>query len=212
MKKLILLAFGVLAGYSVLAQGTIQFQNGTVSTAYFTNSTGSGGTRGKVSTAANTMAYALFYAPVVGGQSNNLAFATSVFNSTGSFGVIQGNNIFTLNGVDAGQQAYVMVLAYDGSLGLGGATNHYIGAYGSGSAGGMAGQWDGAGKWFAQSPTIIVTAGAVGGPGSVMYLTPGDASHLGTGIGTDILPVPEPSLFTLAGLGAAGMMIFRRRR
>src|SRR5436189_3075373 len=133
MKKLILLAFGVLAGYSVLAQGTIQFQNNALSTAYFTNTTATGGTRGKTAITPNYMAYALFYAAATG-PSNNLQFATSVFNSTAGFGCIAGNTVVGLNGVSGGQQAWVMVIAYDGALGLGGYTN-YLGAFGSGSAG-----------------------------------------------------------------------------
>lgn len=205
------MAFGVLAGYSVLAQGTIQFQNNALSTAYFTNSTAQGGARGKVSTNANTMAYALFYAPG-SGPSNNLQFATSVYNSPAGFGAIAGNTVVGLPGVPGGQTAWVMVLAYDGSLGLGAWSNNYVGPYGSGSAGKANGQWNGTG-WFSQSPTILVTLGPdITGPGSVMYGAT-DASHIGTlGGATDIFPVPEPSLFTLAGLGAAGMMIFRRRR
>jgi hypothetical protein len=214
MKKLILMAFGVLAGYSVLAQGTIQFQNATTATsAYNTNTIAQGGTRGKVvNTTSNYMAYALFFAPG-SGPSNNLQFATSVYNAIApaGAGVISGNTLLALPGVAAGETAWVMVLAYDGALGLNGYT-HYIGPYGSGTPGKMNGQWDGAGQWFSQSPTILVALGPASGPGSVMY-----GSTVGSQIGsvggaTDIFPVPEPSLFTLAGLGAAGMMIFRRRR
>lgn len=214
MKKLILMAFGVLAGYSVLAQGTIQFQNNTLSTYFATNTLAQGGARGKVVTNTQYMAYGLFYAPVSGGSSNNLQFATSVFNAPApaGAGVIAGNTVVGLNGVSGGQQAYVMVLAWDGALGLNGYT-HYVGAFGSGTAGKANGQWDGAGQWFSQSPTIIVTLGPdVTGPGTVMFGAT-DASHIGTlGGATDIFPVPEPSMFTLAGLGAAGMLIFRRRR
>ena len=209
------MAFGVLAGYSVLAQGTIQFQNNALSTAYFTNTTAQGGTRGKVVNTPNYMAYALFYANASTGQSNSLQFATSVFNapSPAGAGAIAGNTVVQLPGVSGGQQAWVMVIAYDGSLGLNGYTN-YVGAFGSGSAGKANGQWNGAaGAWFSQSPTILVTLGPdTTGPGTVMYGAT-DASHIGTlGGATDVFPVPEPSLFTLAGLGAAGMMIFRRRR
>src|SRR5580765_2416320 len=135
MKKLILMAFGVLAGYSVLAQGTIQFQNNALSTAYFTNTTAQGGVRGKVVNTPNYMAYALFYANG-SGPSNNLQFATSVFNapSPAGAGAIAGNTVVQLAGVSGGQQAWVMVLAYDGTLGLNGYTN-YVGAFGSGPAG-----------------------------------------------------------------------------
>ena len=212
MKKLILLAFGVLAGYSVLAQGTLQYQNTTV-TAFFTNTTSQGGARGKVAPTAG-IAYALFYSDITkGGTANNLSFATAVGNSANA-GVIAGNSVFAVPGSDPGDTVALMIISYDASLGVNsnGVASHIIGVPGAGPSGPMAGQWDGSGKWFAQSPTIQVVLGPTPGPGSVMFGT-SDASHIGTaGGGTDVFPVPEPSLLTLAGLGAAGMMIFRRRR
>src|SRR5262249_13325251 len=147
--------FGVLAGYSVLAQGTVQFQNTTVSTAFFTNA--GAGARGKVTTNANTIAYALFYSDITtGGSANSLAFATAVGNSTAGFGVIDGSTVLPLAGTSPGDTVALMIISYDASLGISsnGVSSHLIGVPGSGTAGGMNGQWDGSGKWFAQSPTI----------------------------------------------------------
>jgi len=214
MKKLSLLMLTVLAGVSAFAQGTVNFQNGTVTTAYFTNTLSTGGARGKVATTAGTMFYGLFYSDAtLGGTSNNLTFATAVANSTSSAGVIQGTAVMALPGTNPGDQIWLMTLAWSGSLGANGYT-HYLGNYGSGTAGAMNGQWDGSGTFFAQSPTILVTGGPSAGPGTVMYQTPTDSSHIGTAIGggTDIYLVPEPSTFALAGLGAAAMLIFRRRK
>jgi hypothetical protein len=207
MKKLlVVLAFGLLT-QSIWGQGTIQFQNTTVSSAFFTNSPS--GT-GKVTITPATMAYGLFFSNASqGGASNNLTFATAVGNSTSFYGVIQGNSVLTLPGTNPGDQVWLMMLAWDGALGFNGHTN-YIGPYGSGPAGGMNGQWNGAGRYFLQTRTILVTMGAIGGPGTVMFQSSGDVDHLG---GTDLyIEVPEPAAFTMVIFGSAMIYYFRRRR
>jgi len=212
MKKLIVLATALLMGvHSGMAQGSVQYQN-AFTTAIFTNSVSTGGTRGRASNATTPVFVGLFYSDATtGGTSNNLTFATAV-GIGATPGVISGSAVFGLPGTAPTDQVWLMVLTWSASLGPTGYT-HYIGPYGSGPAGGMNGQWDGAGTWFGQSPTILLTQGlgAVSGPGTPMFQN--DATHIGTVAGgTDIFLVPEPSTFALAGLGAAAMLIFRRRK
>jgi len=202
MKKLSIISLIALSGFSVLAQGTLQFQN-TVLTAFYTNTTATGGTRGKVGTAAGTMNYALFYSDATtGGTASSLSFATAVGNSTTSAGLIQGSTILPLAGTNPGDAVYIEMIAYSGLLS----------GYSQFLNPGSNGDWTGTGAWFGKTPVIeILNLGATSGPGQVMFQN--DASHIGTVNGfTDITVVPEPATFALAGLGAAAMLIFRRRK
>src|SRR5213075_2280271 len=115
MKKILLLLVSVLScSHAARAQGTVQFQNTTLSTAILTNTpTG----RGKVFNSPQYMCYGLFYSDATtGGVSNNLMFATAVYNAVAPAGpgVIAGNNSFPLAGTSPGQQAWLMVLGWDG--------------------------------------------------------------------------------------------------
>jgi hypothetical protein len=212
MKKTLLLLVLTLCGsYRVMSQGgTIQFQNSTVTTAFFTNNPS--GPAGKVSTNAGTMIYGLFYSDAtLGGVSNNLTFATAFGNSTLGFGVINGNTSVELLGTNPGDQAWIMVLAWDAALGLNGYT-HYLGAYGSGPAGAASTQWDGAGQWFLQTRTIRVSLGAFPFPGSVMFQNPGNANFIGGLADETIFSVPEPSVLALVASCVVTAGLFRRRK
>jgi len=211
MKKLLFLSALVLLGSrEVWAQGgTVEFQN-TFTSAFYTNNPS--GPPGRVSTAPGTMNYGLFYSDATtGGLPNNLLFATSVGNSTLGYGVIDGNTSVALPGTNPGDQAWIMVLAWDGALGPNGYT-HYIGPYGSGPAGGPSSQWDGAGQWFLQTRTIPVTLGAYPYPGTVMLQTPGDASHLGGTADLTIFAVPEPSALVLIVSGTVAIVLSLQRK
>src|SRR5690349_505762 len=85
VKKILLLSVLVLfGGHKLMVQGSVLFQNTTVSTPFYTNTQGGG--LGKVTTTPGTVAYALFYSDATtGGASNNLTFATAVGNSTTAY-------------------------------------------------------------------------------------------------------------------------------
>jgi PEP-CTERM motif len=210
MKKLLLfLALISIGSLRVLADGTITFQNDTLSGPFYTNGTSG---PGKVGTAAGLMMYGLFYSDAtLGGTSNNLTFLTAVGNSTASFGVIQGNVFQPLPGTNPGDQAWIMILAWDGALGPTGYT-HYVGPYGSGPAGAASSQWDGSGKWFLQTRTILVALGSSAGPGPNIFHIPGDASHIGGIPDETIFAVPEPSSLGLLISGGLATYLFRRKK
>jgi len=221
MKKFILTATAVAAlGLSAMGQGTINFQN-NATTRYFTNATSTGGIRGAMSTSPNAYVVALFFYDItvngIGGSSNlnNYVFATSVFNSASSIGIILGNSALGLAGTSGGDSVSVFTIAYSGSEG--GLTGYQTRFDKNGAAPGTVNGWSGTSGYFGMSNVaygpsgtgfVLNTAPAAG---VVMYQN--TANFIGTlGGGTDMLPVPEPSTFALTGLGAAAMLIFRRRK
>jgi hypothetical protein len=165
--KLLFLTFTLLSAVSLFAFGTVEYHNNFGPQACYTNSLAFGGTRGKVAALPGFMWYGLFYSNASeGGVSNNLTLAIVAPNtSSGPPGVINGSTVQALPGVLAFEQVWITIIAWDGALGSNG-YSHYIGPYGSGNAGGPSGQWDGAGRWFGQSTTVLVTAASDGGAGS----------------------------------------------
>jgi hypothetical protein len=91
-----------------------------------------------------------------------------------------------LNGSSVGQQILLYVIAWQKSLGADPAT-----AMSNGAAVGF-------------SSPIFYTLGSTGSPGGTLGLA--GISSFGSA------PVPEPTTFALLGLGAAGLLIFRRRK
>lgn len=219
MKKFILTVTLALAGLSAMAQGLINFQN-NATTRYFTNSTAIGGTRGQLALTANSFVFALYYYDItangMAGSSNyaNYVFATSVFNSASSQGLILGNAALGVT-PPGGDAVAVFTIGYSASEG--GLTGYQTRFTPGSASPGTVGGWSGTSGFFGMSPvaygglgTGLVLATAPS-PGVVMYSN--SAGLIGTiGGGTDLLPVPEPSTFALAGLGAAAMLIFRRRK
>jgi hypothetical protein len=53
--------------------------------------------------------------------------------------------------------------------------------------------------------TALLGGGAIGTP-SAFGVSPGQIG------GFNVVPIPEPSSMALAGLGAAGLLLFRRRK
>jgi len=51
-----------------------------------------------------------------------------------------------------------------------------------------------------------------GGNGIVSTAVPANQANFFPGLGVTAVPVPEPTTFALSGLGAAAMLIFRRRK
>jgi len=216
MKKILLLTTLATAAVSAMGQGQINFQNNTL-TAYYLNTTSTGGSRVKSPT-STPMDVALFYYDIttgsLGGASNtaNYVFATAVPMSGTSAGQIVGAAALPLSTTTAGDLISLFTVEWDGTAAGG------LNAYQTGLArSGTAATWIGGGSYFGytgiilgQSGTGILTTGAPA-PGTVVFQN--SAGLIGTVGGvTDILPVPEPASFALAGLGAAAMLIFRRRK
>jgi hypothetical protein len=65
------------------------------------------------------------------------------------------------------------------------------------------------GAYAGISPIILVTLGTGGGPSTAVF---GPNATASTWNGLTLTAVPEPSSMALAGLGAASLLIFRRRK
>lgn len=120
---------------------------------------------------------------------STVAGGTPVINTCGGVGPQAGQysgGIVYLQDTAVGQQVSLFVLAWD--------------------------------KSFGATPTLAAQAGAPVGMSKVINYTLGSAAAPGGSLnnagigGFGVLLVPEPSTFALAGLGAAAMLIFRRRK
>jgi PEP-CTERM motif len=85
-----------------------------------------------------------------------------------------------------------------------GAVNFIVEAY-NGSSFGQIGQFNGQSAPFTINS---LTTDPLATPGNIMNLSGTTA----TGLQPFVVSVPEPSIFALAGLGAAGLMAFRRKK
>jgi len=134
-----------------------------------------------------------------GSTTGNLApttYITSFRTSTGDklpAGLVSGAVGVVIPGVDAGQQAFYQLRVWDNKGGQ--ATT-----WAAGLAGGTYGS------------SAIVLSGALGGvdsTGGIHATSPNSTDWVSFNL---ISNVPEPTSLALAGLGAAAMMIFRRRK
>jgi hypothetical protein len=202
MKKLVILtsvlAFGALSSF---AQGTINAQNsGTGVNIDIQNPTINGGVAvaiGKASTAAgfagtgpSTVSLTL-YGAAASASLATLESAQSViatgFNSTSP--VVSGTESFG--------SPYTLPNSpgvFDGSV-----QDEFI-WYGSVTSGGIA-----YGVWSAEATGITPASGA-GLPPAIFGTTAGLINTF------TLIPLPEPSTIALGGLGAAALLLFRRRK
>jgi hypothetical protein len=73
--------------------------------------------------------------------------------------------------------------------------------------------WTGAQRFTGDSGGALEWLNATGNPGASPPITPVAFTYGATGFnGLVLAPIPEPSTFALAGLGAAALLIFRRRK
>lgn len=216
MKKTTLTLLALGTAVSVFAQGTVTFNNA---------SSGNG-----VSTRVFGPEAGNAYAIVVGNRSNDTPTGTQVYTGallTGSGYVAQ---LFGANGagVDAGSLVAATSAATTFRTGTGAgvvaATTAVFGnipldaAVGTfqlrvwDNTSGLYADWASASvAWQAgliaagMSPTVNINA--IGGQANTPPYLAGLQSF-----NIYMIPVPEPSTFVLAGLGAAGLLIFRRRK
>jgi len=202
MKKAILLtalAVGLSAG--AFAQGTIKFANTTASSAK-TNDL-----QGHTGVAAGSYVHVALYWGVLGSTEAQLV-QIGPDQGSGNGGVgstafinVAGNGIFT-----SGSGIWVTGSATPGSgtgtfqvRGWSGNFTSYAAAY-------AAAQTDG--SVFVGVSSLFDSH--VGGGGTPAEPNP---SNLGSNFtGLTIAPVPEPSTIALGGLGAAALLLFRRRK
>jgi hypothetical protein len=187
MKKLIVssvLVAGLCASLSAYAQGTIQF-----------DTTGGGYIYVGPGTAeADKLAVDLGGAELWFGATKLAGFSASttpnMVMSTSDFGV------FTANG----GASYVLAGVTAGTTASGLNVRFWMGAYGDWDAAVAAGD-----RRAESGPFSNPTGGGGSPPGAPATLTGMPALHLNASV------IPEPSTLVLAGLGAAALLMYRRR-
>jgi len=215
MKKTTLTMLALLAAVSVFAQGTVNFQNGTAANGVNTRVYGPEVGNTTVSKTGNTAAQTptgtqtytgtplgsgylaqLWAANGASQAEGTLQGATTISTfRTGSAAGVIGASTVTLTGVPKDAAAATMqVRAWDNSSGL-------YPTWAQAEVAWLAGT-------IAAGKSALFNLSAIGGDFNTPPYPVGLQSFNIYTIGA----VPEPSTFVLAGLGAAGLLIFRRRK
>jgi hypothetical protein len=219
MKKLIVTSFATLACLGAFAQGHVRFVNDSLHLLYFTtdstqldpadqaNAGKPTAVNGRGSLGGATLAVDLFAGTSAGSL---IKVATTGIPTTGLGGSFSGANV-NLPGVMANPGTYFFqVQVYDVSAGS------YAGASGSN------------GLYYGESPIFTSTASSSPAYFSIVQHTSPAFSTWADGLQNEDAQVagdrgaisiqmnnaivPEPTTFALAGLGAAALLIFRRRK
>lgn len=187
MKKLLLtISLVALTATLSFAQGTVTFQNGTLNRATLVTP---GVSTVQVPTTAGLINYGLFWGTTAGSLS---LVPTLGVNSTASAGIIVAPNPYPIPGTAGGDSVFLQVKGWSASFGN---------------------DWQAAkaqGQWYGETRVVQTTLAPTAGPGTVLWQS-------ASGTANDrffplvLNPVPEPTSFALAGLGAAALLIFRRR-
>jgi len=198
MKKLVILTLvAALGGLSALAQGTIQFQNASTFQLKIAAGTDSASLAAATAVGTNPQSEALGGGPgqVTVDMFLSLASNPSVFFLAGTTSN-SASALASFQGTFHGGNPYTIPAALDGgAFGAGTTVDYYFtAATASGAVG-----------------TSATGTGYVLGGGSVL---PGSTFGAGAGLigGFTIAPVPEPSIMILSGLGAAAMLLYRRKK
>jgi len=227
MKKLVLTVAATVATVAAFAQGRVQFATDASHLVYFDSSV-AGKTNGEAvwtgqgESTINGTPYTFLADFYVGTSSTSLSLASSTtFNAT-SPGK-PGNLNYAVPGVAGGTTVYIVEQVRDSSgvaaptltsaqLALGSTA---LGAASGASFYGISQEFSFVlGTSTASYPPMYVKTGSLGGGFSTWANGTQDMSAYGAGSlgAVAVSAVPEPATFALAGLGAAAMVIFRRRK
>lgn len=201
MKKLIATSIVcLLAGVVANAQGTVNFANigaGVNAPVHLSDGV----------TKLNGANYqAILLAGASAGALTQVGTATP-FLSGGNAGYFNGGPV-TINSVTPGSTGFFEIIAWDSTLG--GTTTGATAAQAFAAwQGGKGNVWGASGYVYGPGGGETPFSNTTGGVG-----TPASPPVSLSGLPQFNLapPVPEPSTFALAGLGAAALMIFRRRK
>jgi len=212
MKKLIVALTTALACVAAFAQGKISFQNDTVHLAYYSSTSptdsalqGQGVFAGAGMPVGDTLVADLY----MGTDPNNLQlYTTTSFGGTpGKWNAVNVSSGFPGATPPGGAHVNIMTIIRDSSFtppntisnGVAAPYGTYFGEsvefqFTLGSSFTYPQMWSASGNWPAGSQDMSALYGA-GAKGAIA-----------------VAPVPEPTSFALAGLGAAALLIFRRRK
>jgi len=215
MKKLLTIALLGAAASLSYGQGSVNFSAGALpATRIWTNSVAGGPNTGSINGAGNYF-FALFVAPTTTGTNYSLSSSldptangfTLVNSPVGAYGTntvlgrMNGNPTTDgtlVAGFAPGTSANFVVVGW--SANIAGPDWTAFRAWSQGSA--IQG-WAG----HSSVAEAVQLGGGLIPQGTIFGGGAGQASGFGL-----VLPVPEPSTFALAGLGAAALVIFRRRK
>jgi hypothetical protein len=217
MKKLILTTLCVASTLSVLAQGTVAFQTVGTSPIYLgttiTNAYPAANRATGATIASQTTTLGISTPNDTGVIDVGLLWGTSAtsvntlagfVNMGGTAGQIAGNTVYAVPGTNPGDNDWFEVIAWDSSYG-----NTLAGATADVAAGGY---WGSAGStaYGVAGPALQFVLGPTSGPGLPLF---GSAATTGVfHLFALITPTPEPATLALGGLGAAALLLFRRRK
>jgi hypothetical protein len=210
MKKLLTLTAMLGAATLSYGQGLVNFANGVASTTHVsTNSQVGGAVTGRISGPAGSYYFALFVAPtgtVFNAQLTGWSLVPGVGTNT-TLGRFNGNPTTVgtvVPGYDISSTANFLVAGWSGNLGRDWAQvlPWYTTLQQTGQA-----PSDGFIGFSGVAANVVVGGGAIPVP---TIFGPNAGQTLGFGV--LMAPVPEPTSFALAGLGAAALLIFRRRK
>jgi len=202
MKKLAAILCLSALTTGAFAQGLVTFLNSgtTLSSAQLTP----GGPAAATSGAAGSYFYALLLAPAGTTDPKAFSFPAGGLYATNisAAGRFNGGANLTAAGWAAGASMSYEIAICSASLG------HNF------QAGWLQNQFPGApnGSVFGLSAIATGISGGAGSPASPAYNLFGGATGISTGFTATPVGVPEPTSMALAGLGAAALLIFRRRK
>jgi hypothetical protein len=201
-KALIAIGLAVVVTTSSQAQGLISFLNGTTTLITLTDLRQANPNLGPIPAGAPaSYRFELFSAPA--GTLTDVGFVASglIATNINTAGRIIGGNNLALPGRPLGGTAAVLVRGWSANLGA-----TYAEALGNWNAG--------VGGYLGSSSIAAnFLLGGDGGAGNVPTSPAfGGSSGIQSGFALNYSPVPEPSSMVLAGLGAASLLLFRRRK